>query len=307
MYRHISLIDAVPYLRAYHGQTFVIKVGGEVIQDEKKLGDVARDVAILHRLAIRVVVVHGGGPQLDVLTEKLGLQVERVAGRRITSPEVLDAAKMLFRGRLSLDMVSALRRHDESAVGLSGADGNLVEAVRRPEALLEDDEGNMVQVNFGEVGDVCQVDTTILVKSLDAGTIPVVSPLAMDKEGQVLNCNADTMAAEIAIALGAAKLILMSNVPGILEDATDSSSLLHYGDLATLDGMQERGAFSRGMRPKIEAVRRAIKGGVPRTHVIDSGRRGALLEEIFTNDGCGTLVVREVEGAKSEPLNSASI
>jgi len=294
-------------LRAYHGQTFVIKVGGEVIQDEKKLGDVARDIAILHRLAIRVVVVHGGGPQLDVLTEKLGFQVERVAGRRITSPEVLDAAKMLFRGQLSLDMVSALRRHDESAVGLSGADGNLVQAVRRPEALLEDDEGNMVQVNFGEVGDVCQVDTTILVKSLDAGTIPVVSPLAMDKDGQVLNCNADTMAAEIAIALGSAKLVLMSNVAGILEDAEDSSSLLHYGDLATLEAMQERGAFSRGMRPKIEAVRRAIKGGVPRTHVIDSGRQGALLEEIFTNDGCGTLIVREVEAAQSEPLNSASI
>ena len=184
MCRHISLIDAVPYLRAYHGQTFVVKVGGEVIQDEKKLGDVARDIAILHRLGIRVIVVHGGGPQLDMLTEQLGLRVERVAGRRITSPEVLNAAKMLFRGQLSLDMVSALRRHDENAVGLSGADGNLVMAVKRPEALLEDDDGRMIQVNFGEVGDVCHVDTTILEKSLDAGTIPVVSPLAMDKEGK---------------------------------------------------------------------------------------------------------------------------
>ena len=154
---------------------------------------------------------------------------------------------------------------------------------------------------------MCHVDTTILEKSLDAGTIPVVSPLAMDKEGNVLNCNADTMAAEIAIALKSAKLILMSNVPGVLEDAQDSSSLLHFGDLGTLDTLQESGSFSRGMRPKIEAVRRAIKGGVPRAHVIDSGRKGSLLEEIFTNDGCGTLIVHQIEQVKSETLSTAHI
>ena len=211
MQRVIGLIDAVPYLRAYNGQIFVVKVGGEVIQDSRKLASVARDIAILHRLGIQVVVVHGGGPQLDALTEQLGMQVERVAGRRITSPEVLDAAKMLFRGQLSLDFVSALKAQNETAVGLSGADGSMIQAVKRPAAIIEDDHGEMIQVDFGEVGDVCSVDTRVLLKNLEASVIPVVSPLAMDEEGTILNCNADTLAAELAIALDAAKLVLMSN------------------------------------------------------------------------------------------------
>ena len=306
MQRVIGLIDAVPYLRAYHGQIFVVKVGGEVIQDERKLARVARDIAILHRLAIRLVVVHGGGPQLDALTEKLGMEVKRVAGRRITSPEVLDAAKMLFRGQLSLDFVSALKAQDETAVGLSGADGSMIQAVKRPAAIIEDDNGEMVQVDFGEVGDVCSVDTKVLLKNLEARVIPVVSPLAMDQEGTILNCNADTLAAELAIALGAAKLILMSNIPGILADVDDPTSTLHYTDLTELAALEEKGAFSRGMRPKVAALRLALEGGVPRTHVIDSGRSGALLEEIFTNDGCGTLVVQAADDNRAEPVTLAA-
>jgi acetylglutamate kinase len=305
MQRVIGLIDAVPYLRAYHGQIFVVKVGGEVIQDARKLSSVARDIAILHRLAIQVVVVHGGGPQLDALTEQLGMEVERVAGRRITSPEVLDAAKMLFRGQLSLDFVSALKAQDETAVGLSGADGSMVRAVKRPAAIIEDDNGEMVQVDFGEVGDICSVDTTVLLKNLEASVIPVVSPLAMDDEGTILNCNADTLAAELAIALDAAKLILMSNIPGILTDVNDPTSILHYTDLQELTALEEKGAFSRGMRPKVASVRLALEGGVPRTHVIDSGREGALLEEIFTNDGCGTLVVKASDDLRAEPATAA--
>ena len=305
MQRVIGLIDAVPYLRAYHGQIFVVKVGGEVIQDARKLASVARDIAILHRLAIQVVVVHGGGPQLDTLTEQLGMGVERVAGRRITSPEVLDAAKMLFRGQLSLDFVSALKAQDETAVGLSGADGSMVRAVKRPAAIIEDDNGEMVQVDFGEVGDICSVDTTVLLKNLEASVIPVVSPLAMDDEGTILNCNADTLAAELAIALDAAKLILMSNIPGILTDVNDPTSILHYTDLQELTELEEKGAFSRGMRPKVASVRLALEGGVPRTHVIDSGRAGALLEEIFTNDGCGTLVVKASDDLRAEPATAA--
>ena len=230
------------------------------------------------------------------------MQVERVAGRRITSPEVLDAAKMLFRGQLSLDFVSALKAQNETAVGLSGADGSMIQAVKRPAAIIEDDHGEMIQVDFGEVGDVCSVDTRVLLKNLEASVIPVVSPLAMDEEGTILNCNADTLAAELAIALDAAKLVLMSNIPGILTDVNDPSSMLHFTDLAELDVLEEKGAFSRGMRPKVAAVRLALEGGVPRTHVIDSGREGALLEEIFTNDGCGTLIVKATDEIRDEPV-----
>ena len=198
MERSIELIDAVPYLRAYADQCFVVKVGGELVDNPELREHITRDIAGLHRLRIRVIVVHGGGPQLDVMTARLGLPVERVAGRRITSPEVLEAAKMVFRGKLSLDVVSSLIAQGERAVGLSGADGGLVEAQRRPEALVTDDEGERQTVDFGEVGDVTTVDPSLLRSVLDAGSIPVVSPLGADRQGRILNVNADTMAAEIA-------------------------------------------------------------------------------------------------------------
>jgi len=302
MERSIELIDAVPYLRAYADQCFVVKVGGELVDNPELREHITRDIAVLHRLRIRVIVVHGGGPQLDVMTARLGLPVERVAGRRITSPEVLEAAKMVFRGKLSLDVVSSLIAQGERAVGLSGADGGLVEAQRRPEALVTDDEGERQTVDFGEVGDVTTVDPSLLRSVLDAGSIPVVSPLGADRQGRILNVNADTMAAEIAVAIGAAKLLLVTQTPGILRDLDDPESLLHWTDLAELESLGKSGAFSGGMRPKVTAVQHALAGGVPRVHIIDGRRDGALLEEVFTTDGCGTLVVPEADEAPAEPL-----
>lgn len=302
MERSIELIHAVPYLRAYADQCFVVKLGGDLLADAEVRERIARDIAVLHRLRIRVVALHGGGPQLDAMTARLGLPVERVAGRRITSPEVLEAAKMVFRGQLSLDLVSSLIRQGEKAVGLSGADGGLVEAHRRPEALVTGDDGERVSVDFGEVGDVTGVDVGLLRSILDSGSIPVVSPLGADGQGRILNVNADTMAAEVAAALGAAKLILMTRTAGVLRDHEDPDSLLHWTDLAELDQLGREGAFSGGMRPKVAAIQRALEAGVPRVHVIDGRRDGALLEEVFTTDGCGTLVVTEAKEAPAEPL-----
>lgn len=302
MERTIPLLSAVPYLRAYAGQTFVIKLGGELLQDDELRERVARDVAVLHRLNVGVVVVHGGGPQLDELTGRLGLPVERVAGRRITSPQILEAAKMVFRGQLSLDLVSSLIRQGEQAVGLSGVDGGLVQASRRPEALVTNDAGERVSVDFGEVGDVTVVDPAVVRAVLTAGAIPVISPLGADADGRVLNVNADTVAAEIALAMGAAKLILLSRIPGILADPDDLDSMLHWTDLGQLGDLAQQGMLRGGMRPKVAAVRRALEGGVPRVHIIDGRRDGALLEEVFTTDGCGTLVVPVADGAPAEPL-----
>ena len=300
--RTIPLLSAVPYLRAYADQVFVIKLSGDLLRDETVLEHVARDVAVLHRLRIAVVVVHGGGPQLDELTGRLGLSVERVAGRRVTSPEVLEAAKMVFRGQLSLDLVSALIRQGEPAVGLSGVDGHLLLAQRRPEVQVTDDSGEQVIVDYGEVGDVVGVDPAVLFSVLETGSIPVVSPLGADAEGRVLNINADTVAAELAAALGAAKLILLTRAPGILRDADDADSLLHWTDLAELAELERSGALSGGMRPKVAAIRRTLTAGVPRVHVVDGRRNGALLEEVFTTDGCGTLVVAEAQETPAEPL-----
>ena len=302
MERVIPLLDAVPYLRAYTGQSFVIKLGGELLAEPKLRAKVARDIAVLHRLSIGVIVVHGGGPQLDALSERLGLKVEVVAGRRVTSKAVLEAAKMVFRGQLSLDLVSALEKQGEKAVGLSGVDGALVRARRRPPTLVTGDDGERVPVDYGEVGDIESVDPRLLSALLAAGSIPVVSPLGGGADGAVFNINADTMAAEIAAAMGAAKLILLTRAPGILADGADLGSILHWTDLQQLDELAKSGAFTAGMRPKIAAVRTALQGGVPRVHVIDGRRNGALLEEVFTTDGCGTLVVAEADDTPAEPL-----
>lgn len=302
MERPLLLLDAVPYLRAYDGQIFVVKLTGSLIADPDCLANVARDISVLHRVGISVVVVHGGGPQLDAMTAKMGLEVERVAGRRVTSTEVLEAAKMVFRGQLSLDLVTALLRQGERAVGLSGVDGRTVQAVRRPEALVTDDAGDRRSVDFGEVGDVVDVDTEVLDGVLGSGAIPVVSPLGVDADGRVLNVNADTVAAEIAVAMGAAKLLLLTRTHGILADVDDPSSLLHWTDLGQLDALEKAGAFKAGMRPKIAAVRCALEGDVDRVHVLDGRRDGALLEEVFTTDGCGTLVVKEADDTPAEPL-----
>jgi acetylglutamate kinase len=302
MERPLLLLDAVPYLRAYANQTFVVKLGGELVGDNALLTNVARDIAVLHRLAVRIVVVHGGGPQLDAMTQRMGLPIERVAGRRVTSPEVLEAAKMVFRGQLSLDLVTALMKQGERAVGLSGVDGSTVQSARRPEALVTDDSGVRRSVNFGEVGDVTQVDPQLLLSVLDSGAIPVVSPLGVCSDGGVVNVNADTMAAEIAIGIGAEKLLLLTRAPGILADVDAPDSLLHWADLKQLTELEKAGAFKAGMRPKIAAVERALHGGVPRVHVIDGRRDGAMLEEVFTTDGCGTLVVSQAEQMPAEPL-----
>lgn len=301
MERPLDLLSAVPYIRAYSGQRFVVKLGGELLADAEALARVARDIAVLFRLGVGVIVVHGGGPQLDDLCTRLGLPVERIAGRRITSAAVLDAAKMVFRGRLNLDLVSALVAQGEKALGVCGADGRIVQAVRRPRSTVTNDVGVQVDVDWGEVGDITSVDPSVLLALLAAHTIPVVGPLGADKDGRVLNVNADTMAAEIAIAARAQKLILLTGVPGILEDVKDHNSLLHWTDLEELAGLEKKGAFTGGMRPKVAAVRRAIEGGVPRVHVINGGRDGALLEEVFTTDGCGTLVVRESDEVPGEP------
>jgi acetylglutamate kinase len=295
--RVISLLDAIPYLRAYAGRTFVVKAGGELLLDPRWTRAVARDVAVIHRLGIHVVLVHGGGPQLNAAAERMGIENRVVAGRRVTTPELLDAARMEWRGRLSLDWVSALAAEGERGVGLAGADGGLVRAVRRPPAVVTDDDGARVSVDFGLVGDVCGLAPEVVRQIFGVPAVPVITPLAISAEGEILNVNADTVAAELAVALQADKLILLTRAPGIQADPADPSTALHTTDLPELDRLEQAGALRGGMRPKVAAIRRALRGGVPRAHVVDGRRPGALLEEVFTNDGSGTLVVPDAGAA----------
>lgn len=286
-----GLKDALEYTRLYREQVFVLKLGGEVLSSEEALTNVAVQVALLESLSIRVLVVHGGGPQASALSRQMGLEPEVIAGRRVTSPEVLEVAKMVYAGQINVDILAALRGQGVSAVGLSGIDAGLVTVHRRPPVEVTDDEGVTRIVDFGEVGDVESVDTSLLDVLLPRGYVPVVASLASDAAGHVMNVNADTLAEVLASGLGAKKLVYLTGAPGLLRDADDPSSLVAFAAPEDLQALLDSGAVKGGMRPKVEACLRAVKGGVRRTHIIDGRTPDALLIELFTGHGSGTMIV----------------
>lgn len=290
-----GLKQALDYTRLYRDQVFVVKLGGEVVASAEALEEVAVQIALLESLSIRVVVVHGGGPQASDLCRRLGVETEVVAGRRVTSPEVLEVAKMVYAGRINVDILAALRAHRVPAVGLSGIDAGLVTTRRRPPVTVRDDDGSDRLVDFGEVGDVEAVDPALFEVLLPLGYVPVVASLAADAAGRPLNINADTLAEALARALSAKKLIYLTGAPGLLRDASDPSSLVAFAAPSDLESMLESGAVRGGMRPKVEACLRAVAGGVRRTHIIDGRSPDALLLEIFTGSGSGTMIVGERE------------
>ncbi len=290
-----GLKAALDYTRLYRDQTFVVKLGGEVLASPNLLDGLAVEIALLESLSIRVVVVHGGGPQATQLSRTLGFEPEIVAGRRVTTPEVLDVAKMIYAGRLNVDVLAALRAQGVRGVGLSGIDGALVEVHRRPPVSVNDDDGTTRTVDFGEVGDVDRVDPSLLELLLPQGYVPVVASLAADREGHPLNVNADTLAEAIATALGAEKLIYLTGAPGLLRDVDDSSSLVAFACPDDLRELMAEGRIVGGMRPKVEACLRAVENGVRRTHIVDGRSPDALLVELFTGHGSGTMIVAERE------------
>ncbi len=290
-----GLKDALEYTRLYREQIFVLKLGGEVLSSDGALDNVAVQIALLESLSIRILVVHGGGPQASALSRRMGLEPEMVAGRRVTSPEVLEVAKMVYGGQINVDVVAALRGHGVSAVGLTGIDAGLVTVHRRPPVEVTDDDEVTRTVDFGEVGDIDAVDTNLLDVLLPRGHVPVVASLGASPEGQILNINADTLAAGLAGALGAQKLIYMTSAPGLLRDADDPSSLVAFAAPEDLQALLVNKSVKGGMRPKVEACLKAVNGGVRRTHIIDGRTPDALLLELFTGHGSGTMIVGERE------------
>lgn len=292
-----GLKGALRYVRAYRDHVFVVKLGGEVLGDTHVLDQVAGQLALLSSLSIRLIVVHGGGPQASELSRRLGAEPEVVNGRRITDDQALEVTMMVFRGLLNTRLVAALRHHGVQAVGLSGVDGELLTAVRRPPMQLVDDSGKERLVDFGHVGDIVQVDPRVLDTLLDARFVPVVSSLAGDANGAVYNVNADTVAESLAVSLTAHKLIFLTGAPGVLRDRNDPATLVTFADPDDLAGLMESGALAGGMKPKVEACIRAATGGVERTHIIDGRAPDALLLEVFTGAGCGTMIVGRKEKA----------
>lgn len=292
-----GLKGALRYVRAYRDQVFVVKLGGDVLKDAEVLDQVAAQIALLSSLSIRLVVVHGGGPQATALSRRLGQEPTIVAGRRVTDDSALEVAKMVYAGTLNTDLVSALREHRVQAVGLTGVDADLITAHRRPPVSLVDDDGRTREVDFGHVGDVDRVDPRILITLGESRFVPVVASLAGDDEGSVYNVNADTVAESLAVAVRAQKLIFLTGAPGVLRDRNDPSTLVTFADPDDLAGLMASGALAGGMRPKVEACIRAATGGVERTHIIDGRTPDALLLEVFTGAGCGTMIVGRKEKA----------
>ncbi len=287
-----ALRTAIPYIRNYRGQIFVVKLGGELCAPGRVLENLTDQLSLLHQLSIKLVIVHGGGPQATALSRQLGLTPQVVAGRRVTDAGTLDAVKMAFAGTLNTDLVAALQAAHVSAVGLSGIDAGMVLAQRRAVQSLHDPStGENRVVDFGFVGDIREIRTDLLRSLLDGGRVPVICSLAADQRGQVLNVNADTLAAELAVALGAAKYFVVSNVDGVLRDIQDPTTLQSYLDVQQLNELVDSGAISGGMLPKLAAGIRALRGGVPRVHIVNGQTTDALLCEVFTNEGCGTLLV----------------
>ncbi|MBB5873195.1 acetylglutamate kinase [Allocatelliglobosispora scoriae] len=279
----LSFLEAVPFLAEFAGATIVVKYGGHAMTSPELRSGFAADMVALHRAGLRPVVVHGGGPQISAMLDRVGIASEFTGGLRVTSPEAMEIVRMVLIGQVGSDVVAEINKQGgPTAVGLSGADGGLLTAVRRPAYV------DGLPVDIGQVGDAGAVDPSIVTTLLDAGHIPVISTVAPDADGSPHNLNADTAAAAVAIALGARKLIVLTDVAGLYADWPDTDSLISRLSAEELAKLLPD--LSAGMVPKMEACLRAVQGGVPAAHVVDGRVPHSTLLEIFTHDGFGTMV-----------------
>jgi len=280
------LVESLPYIRRFLDKVVVVKYGGNVLRakpgqtevdEDEALASFAEDIVLMRSVGMLPVVVHGGGPQIGALMERVGKEVEFQDGFRVTDADTIDLVRMVLVGKVNRDIVSTVNVHGALAVGLSGEDANLISATARSEAL-------------GFVGDVVGVDPTIVLQLLAQGLIPVVATIGTDAAGQAFNINADTAAGALAAALKAEKLVFLTDVAGLRADPDDPSSLLHRVTAEHLDDMVASGAANGGMIPKVEACARAVRHGVRRAHILDGRTPHALLLELFTDEGVGTMV-----------------
>lgn len=288
------LREALPYIQKFQGKTFVVKFSGKVTEDKENLASLVEELALLHQVGIRVCVIHGGGKQLNELAEKLGVVQTIVAGRRVTDDETLELATMIFRGKINTEILAQFRRRGIQAVGLSGVDGGVVNAIKRPPRdIVNTQTGEIETVDFGHVGDVIDVNASLINILLDSSYLPIISSLGADDDGRVFNINADTIAAEIAADLNAEKLILLTDVNGIYLDEMREETKLSQITTSDARHMIDSGRATGGMIPKLESLIELLERGVRSAHVISGSKRNALLAEVFTDEGTGTMIVRD--------------
>lgn len=278
------LIEALPYIRNFYGKTFVVKYGGAAQVKEELKESFAKDIVMLNFIGIRTAIVHGGGPKISAMMEKMGKKPKFVQGQRVTDEETMDIVEMVLGGLVNKEIVSLVNSHGGKAVGLSGKDGGLISAKK---TLIKKSDATGVEeiIDLGLVGEVTSIDPQILISLKNEGFIPVVSPVGVGPKGETLNINADYVAAAVASALKAEKLILLTDVPGILDKNEKIISTLKNTQIKKLF---KNGTITGGMLPKVQACLKALEGGVAKTHIIDGRIPHCLLLEIFTKEGIGT-------------------
>jgi acetylglutamate kinase len=284
-----TLTEALPYMQRYAGQTFVVKYGGHAMGDPEAARDFAEDIVLLKAVGINPVVIHGGGPQIGAMLKKLGVESSFIDGLRVTDAETAKVAEMVLSGAINKELVSWISQAGGKAVGISGKDGGFVTAEKIERTTRDPDSNIERAVDLGFVGEPKSVDRSVIDTISDAGMIPVVAPIGVGTDGHTYNINADTMAGAVAAALGAARLFLLTDVPGVLSKAGDLLADLTPAQIALL---RADGTISGGMIPKLETCVSAVEGGVDAAVILDGRIPHALLVEIFTREGAGTLVHR---------------
>ena len=281
------LIEALPYIKKFHGKKILIKYGGHAMVDDEAKSSTARDTVLLKYVGMKPLIVHGGGPEISRSMDKLGKEPKFIKGLRVTDEETMEIIEMVLVGKISTEIVSELIKHDGQAISLSGKDSSLIFAHKKGASKIDEEI-----VDLGLVGEVDCVNTELLDMFLDNNYIPVISPVGIAEDGTSLNLNADTAAGEVASAVGAEKLIILTDVPGVLRDPDDSSSLIQKIRVSEVPGLIEEGIISGGMIPKIETCVKAIENGVKSCHIIDGRKKHSLLLEVFTTEGIGTMIFK---------------
>ncbi|HHY26252.1 MAG TPA: acetylglutamate kinase [Desulfitobacterium dehalogenans] len=282
------LIEALPYIQKFAGKTMVIKYGGHAMLEQDLKEKVMLDILLLHSVGIRPVVVHGGGPEINSMLTRVGKESHFVRGLRVTDKETMEIASMVLVGKLNTEIISLLNRFGGKAVGLSGKDAQLLQAVKKP-MKFQNFQGELEDVDLGFVGEIEQVRPEIVTSLVEQGYIPVISPVAGGEDGESYNINADTAAGEIAKALKADRFLLLTDVPGVLRDVEDKDSLLSVIKKDEISELIDLGVISGGMIPKVECARAALQGGVGSVHILDGRIPHAILLELFTDGGIGTM------------------
>jgi acetylglutamate kinase len=295
------LIEALPYIRRFSGKTIVIKYGGSAMEQEPLKHSVMQDIVLMKYIGMHPVVVHGGGVQISEWMGRIGKKAEFVQGLRVTDQETVEIAEMVLAGSINKEIVSLINQQGGRAVGLCGKDANLIRA-QKHFAHIVDDRGDSTAVDLGFVGDVLEVNPEVIIALDGAGYIPVIAPNGVGEDGCTYNINADTMAGEIAAALQAEKLILLTDQQGILRDVRDESTLISTIKIDEIEQLIADGIISTGMRPKVEACVTALKGGVSKTHIIDGRISHAILLEVFTSKGIGTEIIVEENTATNQDV-----